>query len=184
MADLSRTPILTAETVRAWFEYDAERGILRPRTYRKDAPERPPLGFLNRGGYRVWRHNGTLHQVHRVIWLFVHGRWPEGQIDHINGDKRDNRIANLRLATAQQNRANVSAQTNGTSGFKGVSWCKGDQRWHARIMADGKRYFLGGYITAEEAARAYDDRAIALHGSFARTNFAPPLAPASRDGGL
>jgi hypothetical protein len=91
--------------------------------------------------------------------------------DHRNGDGLDNRRANLRRATHGQNMFNKRLYKNSTSGFKGVSQRKGSGRWAAQIQANGAHEYLGQYATAEDAARAYDARALALFGDFARLNF-------------
>lgn len=119
-------------------------------------------------GYRVGKINGAKLAAHRVIWALVHGDWPSHQIDHINGDKADNRITNLRLATASQNAHNRTAYSTNRSGFKGVSWNKQCGRWQAGIKLDGRRRHLGYFATAEQAAAAYAGAAHRYHGSFAR----------------
>lgn len=92
--------------------------------------------------------------------------------DHINGDGLDNRRANLREATAGNNSRNRRRPTTNTSGFKGVHWNKGAGKWRAAIgLETGKRQFLGYYLTAEEAACAYDAAAREQHGEFAALNF-------------
>ena len=90
-------------------------------------------------------------------------------VDHINQDPLDNRRQNLRLATRSQNAANLGPYANNTSGYKGVDFNRG--KWRARITQDGVRYFLGTFDTAEDAARAYDQKALELFGEFASLNF-------------
>jgi len=105
-----------------------------------------------------------------LAWLFVHGFDPPQQIDHINGIRDDNRIANLRLATVAENSQNVGKQSNNKSGFKGVHWHARGKKFRAQIMANGKSKSLGLFHTAAEAAAAYDIAAAELHGEFARRN--------------
>jgi len=91
-------------------------------------------------------------------------------VDHLYHETCDNQKANLRLCTVNQNGANRGAQTNNTSGFKGVGWHKRDQKWYARISVNGKVKNLGYYSTPEEAAVVYDKAALGYHGEFAVTN--------------
>ena len=96
------------------------------------------------------------------------GAWPKDQIDHVNGDRSDNRFCNLREATNSQNQANRRCEATSTSGVKGVSWDRRCRRWQAQISINGKPKHLGGFTSKEEAARAYAAAAIALRGEFAR----------------
>lgn len=90
------------------------------------------------------------------------------QVDHIDGDKLDNRRSNLRPATNQQNQANVGPQSNNTSGYKGVHFHKSSGKYVARIGVSYKRIQLGSYATAEEASKAYQDASLKYFGEFAK----------------
>jgi hypothetical protein len=130
-----------------------------------------------RHGYIRGTVLGRSVRAHRVSWALFHGDWPEMCIDHVNGDRSDNRISNLRESTKQQNAWN-STPRSGTSKFKGVSWHKSAGKWVAQIRVhhvNGEqitaRYkHLGVFRTEQEAARAYDLAAVEFHGEFARTN--------------
>lgn len=123
-------------------------------------------------GYAVrgFRRNGKsiTIKMHREIL----GEQCEGfEVDHINGNKLDNRRANLRTATRSQNSSNRQKYyLNGTSKYKGVRKAKGRKKWTARIFANGKAIYLGQYETEEEAAMAYNKAAIQYHGQFANIN--------------
>ena len=121
-------------------------------------------------GYRHVKIAGKKLAEHRLAWLFVHGFDPPEQVDHINGIKDDNRIANLRLATAAENGQNVGKRRKNKSGYKGVHWHARGKKFQAQIMANGRRKSLGLFKSAEEAAAAYDRAAAYLHLSFARGN--------------
>lgn len=107
--------------------------------------------------------------AHRVAWAIYHGVWPVNDIDHRNGNKRDNRINNLREANKTENLQNRGKQSNNTSGYKCVSFDKRRNSWFSYINADGKRKYLGCYPTPEEAHAAYCEAAKKYHGEFART---------------
>jgi HNH endonuclease/AP2 domain len=105
-------------------------------------------------------------RMHRVVISA-----PDGyDVDHKNGDKLDNRKANLRLATRSQNNYNKGVQSNSSSGFKGVSWSKQRNKWRARIHVDKKEINLGFFEYQIDAAFAYNEAAIKYHGEFAKLN--------------
>lgn len=119
------------------------------------------------------RRTGSI--LGKRTWIYMHRQIMNApktlEVDHINGNKLDNRRENLRLCTRAQNRRNNNMQMNNVSGFKGVSWAKRDQKWRAKIRVDGRTIHIGNFEDPKEAARAYDAKARELHGEFARTNF-------------
>lgn len=120
-------------------------------------------------GYRVIVIQETEFPAHRLVWFIHHGCWPSQLIDHINGDRCDNRLANLREATHSQNQANKAWMPNNTSGFKGVSAGSGG-KFRAQIHIAGKQHYLGTFKTGQEAHAAYCEAAAKLFGEYARTN--------------
>ena len=114
--------------------------------------------------------DGRRYLAHRLAWFYVYGEWPRKGLDHINRDRLDNRIANLREADHAQNVQNRGPMSNNKSGFKGVFFNpRHTQPWQAQITARGQYFNLGRYATAEEAHEAYKEAAARLHGEFART---------------
>lgn len=109
------------------------------------------------------------YSAHRLIWKLVTGTDPGTyDIDHVDGCRTNNAWQNLRLATRSQNICNRGPHSNGTSGFKGVSFFKPKQRWRARLSIDHVEHHLGYFDTAEQAHAAYVEAAERLHGEFAR----------------
>lgn len=113
------------------------------------APFRP----THSGGYATGRILAVELLAHRVAWAWYYGVWPT-QIDHINHERTDNRIANLRQAPQKQNARNASRRVDNTSGVTGVVWQKDRKKWAAQIMVDGKAISLGRYDKFEDAVAA------------------------------
>lgn len=112
---------------------------------------------------------GESYLAHRVIWAMETGIWPKETIDHVDGDKSNNVMSNLREATSSENNRNRASF--GASLYRGVGWRKRRQLWAAAIKHEGKSIFLGYFANENEAALAYDKAAIHLHKEFARLNF-------------
>tara|TARA_B110000858_G_C17410175_1_gene296390 strand:+ start:114 stop:497 length:384 start_codon:yes stop_codon:yes gene_type:complete len=107
--------------------------------------------------------------IHRTVWQQFNGKKPKGfQIDHINGNKLDNRIENLRLATYAENQWNARTRVDNRSGVKGVCWHKATQKWRAQIKQNKVLHYLGVYNTLEEAKKIVHKKRIELHGEFTR----------------
>lgn len=162
--------VLTVDELRDVLSYDPETGIF---AWAKTASNRRAAGecagcLCKNSGYMLIGYKGRVYKSSRLAWFYVHGEWPPGIVDHINGDRTDDRVSNLRIATHSQNLYNRGAQRNNSSGFKGVYWHKPTRKWRARIMSDGLSRSLGLYDTPEEAHQAYAFAASKLHGEFAK----------------
>lgn len=144
-----------------------ERG---PKTFRRAGPyasaisERwnknragRPITTVSPMGYVITCIEKRTVMAHRMAWAIYFGEWPQGQIDHINGNKSDNRLSNLRDVTAGENSQNKSRPKSNTSGCIGVHFHKPSQAWHARIMKNGKRFHLGAFNNIKEAKDAYEN---------------------------
>lgn len=119
-------------------------------------------------GYFIGAIFNRRYQGHRVCWAIYYGRWPEGQIDHINGNPSDNRITNLRDVSNLENGRNQRMPKNNTSGFTGVLWDRG--RWVARIKVHGRARHLGRFVNRDDAiaARVAAERAEGFHPNHGR----------------
>jgi hypothetical protein len=120
-------------------------------------------GSINGRGYRGIMIEGKWYAAHRLAWLYVYGQWPSGQIDHINGVRDDNRIANLRDVGQEVNLQNHrQARASSKTGLLGVSAVPGD-KFIARIKSGGVKVHLGTFATADDAHAAYVLAKRALH---------------------
>jgi hypothetical protein len=124
-------------------------------------------GSIHASGYKVIRIGGMHYFGHHLAWLLHYGRWPVGSVDHINLDKVDNRISNLREATPPQQIGNTRVRKDSRSGIKAVTQVMSG-RWRARIRVAGKERHLGTFDTAEQATAAYSASAKEAFGEFAR----------------
>ena len=160
---------VTAEYLRDILDYSPETGLF---TWRVAPNGRIKIGQRagspDTGGHLQIRINKRFYRAHRLAWLYVHGEWPPEDIDHINSERADNRLCNLRPATRAQNCQNSRLYRSNTSGFKGVVWHARGSKWSARIRANGRVHHLGRYTTAEAAHAAYVAAAVKYHGEFAR----------------
>lgn len=149
---------LTAEILREWIDYDPETGAMRWR--KKPAhggvKQGDKAGRVNEKGYVRICLLGHFYVAHRLVWLHATGRWPEHQIDHINGQKTDNRLANLRDVSASMNCQNRRAPAKaGKKEPLGVCWNKKERKFQASIYVDGRLRHLGLHETADAAHAVY-----------------------------
>ena len=128
--------------------------------------KKEPIGYKCKSGYVVMKFMKKTTKVHRIIFLYHHGYLPKC-IDHINGNKSDNRIENLRDASFSQNMMNIKKYSSNSSGYKGVSFNKHAKKWIAAIKKDKKYFYLGCFNTPVEAHKKYCEKATELHGVYA-----------------
>jgi hypothetical protein len=131
-----------------------------------------PAFTINTHGYRAATINGVRVLAHRAIWALSHGAWPNGDIDHINGNRSDNRIENLRLVSFAENHRNAAMKCSNTSGYNGVTFIPATGRWRAKAKLDGKDIHIGVYrcVTAAAVARKSADVHIGFHINHGRAN--------------
>lgn len=131
----------------------------------KSGHRRKDIGYIDPQGYKRIRDSYVTMYNHRIVWEAANGPIPKGMvIDHINGNRSDNRIVNLRMVTHAENMQNVfKARAGNASGIKGVTWAKANKKWQARIKINGKLIFLGLFDVKEDAAMAYAKAAAIFH---------------------
>lgn len=135
------------------------KGQLKPeslcRSFNSRVSGSPALDCLDKkSGYLCGNVFGRRFQAHRAFWAIQYGEWPAGDIDHINGNRTDNRICNLRDVTHMENLRNSSIGVRNKSGVLGVYWGKDRNMWRAEISVDGERIKLGSFETLEDAVDA------------------------------
>lgn len=146
------------------FSYDPLSGFLCWKNGRSNMVKGSRAGCVNKSGYMIITINSKSYRLSRVIWIFMFGSIPDGfYIDHINGNKTDNRLCNLRVVSNKQNQENRPAPRNTTSGYRGVNWHSSYKKWMARICHNKKRETIGFFDTAEEAYQAYKNRALQIY---------------------
>lgn len=160
-----RIPLPTPERVRCIVRYDGERFFWLPRPvgefknvvawgiWSRRFANQPVAIKHQPNGYHGVRIDRALIMIHRLIWVLHYGAWPLGEIDHIDGDKTNNAIMNLRDVTKSGNMRNQHVRSDSTSGFPGVHFCKdkGSRPWAAKIGIRGRWKHLGYFATREEA---------------------------------
>lgn len=162
---MAKTNLIPIDAVIGKFLYDPEAGHI---LLAQSSPEHAHrigkrVGSLYLDGYRRVSIGRTRILEHRLAWALSHGAWPEDFIDHVNGDRSDNRLINLREASRSENGQNRAKSSNNSSGFTGVSFCKRYNCWQASIQFQRKPKFIGYFETPEFAAAAYAEAKSALH---------------------
>ena len=173
MGEREQKEKLTPKRAREVLRYDPKSGLF---WWRQSLSRIGKAGHIAGGVHKTSRRStpywsiridGKQYPAHRLAWLIVHGEWPAEQIDHINGNGLDNRIANLREATNAQNQQNKLRASNNRSGFKGVRFHTQTGKYRAQITRNGKTAHLGLFDCPKEAHKAYCEAADDLHGEFA-----------------
>ena len=154
---------LTAQRVRELFYVNQSGALIRAiRGTGGRSQVGREAGSIDASGYIEVSIDGSAYKAHRIVWLHIHGVWPQGQIDHINGDRRDNRPGNLRDVPAFINCENQRfGRSDSSHGLLGVCYFKG--KWQAQITVRGKQRYLGRFSSAEDAHAAYLDAKRILH---------------------
>ena len=164
----NKYPALSA--LRSMFRYDPDTGDIFWAAPGKGKIKKKPAGTQELSGYKGIVINGRRIRAHIIAWALYYNKWPDSQLDHINGIRSDNRILNLREATNSQNGKNLKIKSNNKSGFTGVTYDKINKKWRATIKIDGKQKNLGRYLDIEDAVFARKKAEIKYFGEWRRQN--------------
>jgi len=143
---------LTQNRLKELLAYDPDTGEFMWRQTKGRAKAGQLAGATDAYGYRVVRVDGVLYKAHRLAWLYTHGKWPDGLLDHINRVPDDNRLRNLREATQSENMHNAARCTK--SGVPGVRWRAERSKWVAQIRVGYRQHVIGSFACKDEAIRA------------------------------
>lgn len=168
---------IPVEHLNSLFTYDPMIGLLRSRSaYGRHGkfPAGTEVGWIDPGkGYRKVQIGHRAFLVHRIAWAISFGAWSQFELDHINGLRIDNRLANLREVTRQQNSWNQGLRKTSTTGLTGVVKRRGSGNWGAYIRINGRTKWLGTFSTAEAAHEAYRQAAQEAWGDYFRESAHP-----------
>ncbi len=145
------TELITQERLKNLLNYNPDTGVFTRRIKFRHLSAESIVGCVGTGGYLQCSLDSRMYKLHRLAWLYVYGKWPADQIDHINHIPTDNRICNLREVSCAENHHNRARRTKSSSGYLGVNWHKRDKCWQAHIEINGKRHHLGYYANLDEA---------------------------------
>lgn len=154
---------LTAERLRELLVYDSLTGVFTWRVARGGVEIGQIGGTLTSYGYWQITVDRKLYRAHRLAWFYVYGVFPPQHLDHINGDRADNQIVNLRPCDDFLNGQNRSLHGSGTTGYLGVTFDKSRQKFKAQIKFQGVSRNLGRFPTAIEAHSAYLEAKKTIH---------------------
>ena len=147
--------MLTQTRLMQVFDYNPETGVFTRKLKQTGIKQGSVSGSLSTQGYLVTSVDGKLYSCHRLAWLYVTGNWPDYQIDHINGCRSDNRIANLRDLKKEINIQNQRRAQKSNKSTQVLGTFKNGKKFAARIAHNGKKLYLGTFTTLEEASAAY-----------------------------
>jgi len=158
--------MLTQQRLKELLHYDPETGLftwLAKTSSQSRINIGDVAGTMHTKGYRAIMIDKKLYKAHRLTFLYMTGKFPENDTDHINGIRDDNRWINLRPCTKAENNQNKSPYKGSSSKYLGVHWEKQRKKWRADIMINGKQKFLGRFETEEAAYQAYCEAKSNIH---------------------
>ncbi len=145
--------MITLDELKEILLYNPETGLFTRKTSSGGQKVGSIAGSPHPKGYVRIQLKGKTYLAHRLAWFFIHSKWPDNDIDHINGLRNDNRIINLREATRSENMQNLLVPLHNVTGYSGVYINR--KRYSSKITINGESKYLGSFDTAEEASATY-----------------------------
>ena len=144
---------MTQDELKSLFWYHPEFGVFYWRQELRNGAIKPfdMAGCKDKDGYTQIKLKGRVYRAHKLAWLYMYGETPR-MVDHINGDRSDNRIANLRLASVKQNNENTTLRRDNKTGCRGVSFSQREGKYVARVEHNGKKILIGYFDDLAKAA--------------------------------
>jgi hypothetical protein len=156
--------MITQERLKQVLHYAPDTGVFTWKVGKRGCSAGSVAGHVcKRDKYRLIGVDTKLYFAHRLVWLYMYGSFPKNQIDHINRNRSDNRLSNLRDATNAQNSQNASLRKDSTSKVRGVHWYKRRSKWQVYINVNGRRSFIGYFSDKSDAVAAYSAAARERH---------------------
>lgn len=140
--------MLTQEELKETLRYSPEDGLFTRMKSNTRVSIGDVAGSTDKDGYVVIKFLGKTYKAHRLAWLYIYGEFPSSCLDHIDGNKANNSISNLRLASVAENQHNAKLRVDNKSGVKGIVFDKG--KWLAQVRYKGKLHIAGRFSTVEE----------------------------------
>jgi len=163
--------MITQERLKELLNYDPETGVFTWKVQKSNSIKVDDVaGGISNNGYLTIQIDRKAYLLHRLVWLYMCGDFPETDLDHINGIKSDNRLANLRAVTDSQNNMNRGIPRNNNSGVKGVHLDSRTKKWKSYIKVDGITYHLGYFTSFEQATSMRRGAAALAFGEFAHAH--------------
>lgn len=160
---------ISISLLRDYFNYDPASGEIR---WKKSPHHKVKAGdiagFIEPRGYRVLQFKKTLWKGHRIALALMNNEFPNGEVDHIDGNPSNNRFENLRVVDKSQNQMNRAVSKNNRSGIKGVHFCESKQKWVSRISVGKNRIHIGGFNSFDEAIQKRKQFEDEFYGQYAR----------------
>lgn len=160
--------MITQTELKSLFEYDENTGLFKRIKNIGNAKIGEIAGTITNKGYVRIRVNINRYLAHRLVWLYIHGNFPKNQIDHINGNRADNRLCNLRECSPYENQWNRKIRDFSESKIKGVKRNKKTNSWEVQITFNKKRLYLGSFKNLDDAKLVIEKARLKYHGEFAK----------------